>query len=53
MVLKMKLTKPANKNGGDRYEAKLPDGSDLVIYFPQVISRTLGAPIKELTITIS
>lgn len=44
-TLTFKLTRVAKKNGGDRYEHGSKDDSDfMVIYIPQFISRTTGAP---------
>jgi hypothetical protein len=47
------LIKPANKNGGDRYEATLPDKEVFVIYFPQSISRKSGSAQPSLDVTIN
>ena len=52
MELKFKLTRPAKKNGGDRYEHGTEGSNDfMVIYVPQFISRENGEVRKELTIT--
>ena len=52
--LKFKLTRPARRSGGDRYEyGKKGDSDSMVLYFPQTISREGGEPRKELTVTIS
>ncbi len=48
VIKEVKLTKPARKSGGDRYEAV--DGS-LTIYIPQDISRPEGAPVMNIKIT--
>ena len=52
--LKFKLTRPAKKNGGDRYELGVKGDKDfMVIYFPQTISRKGGEIKKELVINIT
>lgn len=53
-TLSMTLERPARKKGGDRYTTKY-DEEDLVIYFPQSISRQNsvdGSPLKKLQVTI-
>lgn len=53
MKLVMKLARPAKKQGGDRYEAEVPNElNPLVIYFPQSISRKGNVIQEELKITI-
>jgi hypothetical protein len=52
MNLKMKLTRPANKGGGDRYECTLNNGNQFVLYLPQEISRDRGVPMKHIEIII-
>lgn len=51
-TIKLKLTKPAKKSGGDRYECT-HDGETIVFYFPQTISRENDKPVDTLTVTIS
>ena len=52
--LKFKLTRPARKLGGDRYEyGKKGDKDFMVLYFPQSISRKGGVIRESLTLTIS
>ena len=52
--IKLKLVRPALKQGGDRYErGKKGDAEWMVIYFPQFISRASGSIKKELMITIT
>jgi len=51
---KFKLTRPAKKLGGDRYEyGKKGDAEWMVIYFPQFISRKGGEIKKELVVTVT
>ena len=52
-ALNFKLTKPARKSGGDKYEAK-PNITEkpVVFYLPQFISRPTGAPENELEIIV-
>jgi hypothetical protein len=50
-TLKMQLKKLAKGSGGDRYEAKYAK-KDVVLYFPQAISRPDGAPLERITVTI-
>jgi hypothetical protein len=50
--LKFKLTRPARKQGGDRYEAEVGEVHPMVIYVPQKISRKEGVPAAELLIRI-
>lgn len=46
------LTRPAKKNGGDRYEHGVEGNPDfMVIYIPQRISRKGGEAKKEFTVT--
>lgn len=48
-----KLTRPARKAGGDRYEYKEKGHPDfMVLYFPQSISRPDGVPLNTLKVTI-
>ena len=52
MKLIFKLTRPAVKGGGYRYEHGVKDDKDfMVIYIPQFISRKDG-PRLEITVTI-
>ena len=52
--LKFVLTRPAKKQGGDRYEhGKKGDLDFMVFYFPQFISRKGGEIKKELEVTVS
>ena len=54
--LKFKLTRPAKKDGGDRYEHGMKGEKEfMALYFPQSISRKhIGGEIREsLTVTIS
>lgn len=53
-TLTVKLTRPAQKGGGDRYEATIEgEQKPWVVYFPQSISRAEnGSPADSLTITI-
>ena len=52
--LKFKLTRPALKQGGDRYEyGKKGEKDFMVLYFPQTISRKGGEIKKELEVTIT
>ena len=52
--LKFKLTRPARKQGGDRYECgKKGDPNFMVLYFPQSISRKGGEIKKELEVSIT
>jgi len=50
--LTFKLTRPAKKSGGDRYEAKV-EGEDnlMVVYVPQSISRAIGQSVLAMEIT--
>ncbi len=49
----LKLTRPAKKSGGDRYEGEL-EGSPITFYVPQSISRPDDKePRKEVTLTLS
>jgi len=48
----LKLVRPARKAGGDRYEATIEGGEQLVIYFPQCISRVEGIPLEKLKVTV-
>ena len=48
------LTRPARKNGGDRYEADMvEEEKPVVFYFPQSISRVAGEPLDKLKVTVS
>lgn len=50
----LELTRLARKGGGDRYETILGQPlPNLVIYFPQEISRSDNRPIKRLILTIT
>ena len=53
--LKLKLTRPAKKQGGDRYECGKKGEPDITILINlHRISRPLGNEVlKELTITVS
>ena len=52
-TLKFKLTRPAQKGGGDRYEHGEKDDKDfMVIYLPQRISRAGDVPKLEVAISI-
>lgn len=49
--LKFRLTRPARKGGGDRYEHGQEGDKDyMVIYIPQFISRKEG-PKPEIVVT--
>ena len=51
--LTFKLTRPAKKAGGDRYETLIEgENKPMVIYVPQHISRKEDAPSQTLIITI-
>lgn len=51
--LKLKLTRPAAKQGGDRYECQIEnEAKPLVLYFPQSISRKDGKVREILNINI-
>ena len=50
--LKFKLTRPARKQGGDRYEAEVGEVHPMIIYVPQKISRKEGVSAAELLIRI-
>jgi hypothetical protein len=53
VTLQFKLTRPAKKGGGDRYESLIEgEAKPMVLYFPQRISRPEGAPSQTLTVTI-
>jgi hypothetical protein len=53
LTLTFKLTRPAKKAGGDRYETLIEgEAKPMVIYVPQKISRPEGAPSQSLTVTI-
>lgn len=52
MKLDFVLKKPAQKQGGDRYEAQLDSGEAMVVYFPQPISRVNGVPAKAILCTV-
>ncbi len=52
--LDFKLTRPAKKSGGDRYEHGVKGLKDhMVIYVPQFYSRLDGVPLSILHITIA
>lgn len=52
--LKFKLTRPAKKEGGDRYEyGKKGDAEFMALYFPQSISRKDGVVKETLIVNIS
>jgi len=52
--LKFKLTRPAKKSGGDRYEYGVKGNRDfMTFYVPQEISRPEGTPLKSITLTIT
>jgi len=48
-TITLKLTKPARKQGGDRYE---DDKYGIVFYVPQTLSRDKGEPAKSVELTI-
>ena len=51
---KFKLVRPANKQGGDRYESGKKGNLEwMVFYIPQFVSRKGGEIKKELVITIT
>lgn len=45
------LKKPAQNKGGDRYEGDC-QGENLVVYFPQSLTRQTGAPAQSLKLTV-
>lgn len=46
------LTRQAKKGGGDRYEhGKEGDSDFMVIYIPQFISRSTGAPRTKIEVS--
>ena len=47
---KLKLTRPARKAGGDRYEG-IHGVENVTIYVPQSISRPKGTPLAILRVT--
>jgi hypothetical protein len=49
-TIKLKLTKPARKQGGDRYE---DSKYGIVFYLPQSLSRQGGEPEKELDMELT
>ena len=51
MKIQLLLKKPASNKGGDRYEGDCM-GENLVIYFPQALTRTGGSPKPSVTITV-
>jgi len=52
-TLTFKLTRPAKKAGGDRYEAAVEgEVNPMVIYIPQTISRTSGQAKLSVEVTI-
>ena len=51
---KFKLVRPANKQGGDRYESGVKGNTEwMVFYIPQFVSRKGGEIRKELVITMA
>jgi len=53
-VLEFKLTRPAKKSGGDRYESGTENTPDhMVIYVPQKHSRIMNEPCPKLRVTIT
>jgi len=49
-----KLTRPAKKQGGDRYETDVKgESKPWVVYIPQTISRYKGKIIEEFEITFN
>jgi len=51
--LTFKLTRPAKKSGGDRYETLIEgEKKPMVLYIPQRISRPEGTPSQSLIVTI-
>lgn len=49
--INMRLEKPAQKGGGDKYVGSI-EGTEISFYVPQSVSRATGMPIKAITITI-
>lgn len=47
-----KLTRPARKQGGDRYESEIGEPNPMVIYVPQKFSRKEGVPAGEILMRI-
>lgn len=53
MAIQMTLTRPAAKQGGDRYEADLNgEAKPWVVYVPQSLSRVNGTPKDSITVTL-
>jgi len=53
MKLIFKLTNPANRSGGDRYEAEMKgEERPFAIYFPQSISRKKDKPRETITVEV-
>ena len=54
MTLVFKLTRPARKLGGDRYEADVDgEAKPMVIYVPQSISRSANRKVVAETIDVA
>jgi len=52
--LKFKLTRPAKKSGGDRYEYGVKGDKDfMTVYLPQWISRPEEIPLKSINLIIT
>ena len=50
-VIHLTLKKVARGSGGDRYEGTFSK-KNVVLYFPQVISRPDGLPVKRLQVEV-
>lgn len=51
LELTLNLKKAALNKGGDRYEGDC-QGENLVVYFPQSLTRAAGAPASSLKLTV-
>ena len=51
MKIKLALKKAALNKGGDRYEGDC-QGENLVVYFPQSLTRASGSPAQSLELTV-